>query len=356
MDSDHGIALKGICASYFENHVSPVLRYIQQAQEQLNLQMREIRNAVEQKANKAEVPTLRQFQDLVAKGAHDTSAVTTQVRLKEISSALQRKADVNSVATLANLNKLAATVEQKANAKDTITATQAAELLAAVERKADVGSADALAQLQELSAAMEKKANAADVATLEQLGALQLELLGLRAERQRAGHCAEGAEVRRVQVVVAAAGARFERQLRELRQQLRELREERLTGAGACARWPGRELQGVREEDTASLARSDAGSVVESEAASLTGSLAGSLAGSCCGSMAAEERAELQRVRAVVGAAGTAFARELRDLRGQLRALQAEVHTLRGEGGGLAGPTSKPLPLGTPSGSGHSRE
>jgi len=207
-------------------------------------------------------------------------------------------------------------------------------------------------RLEHLAAVVEHKASVADVnATLKQVQALHADLRKLWHQQRGAtavavapaiGVSAGGAaersmEVKMVQLVIAAAGARFDKQLRELRQQLRELREacrmnkelqsSRLNEDGRAeharelddARWPGRVL-------SASKARSDAGSIVDSDAVSIFDS--GSMAGSMM-SLAPEEKAELKNIQAVVGAAGTAFSKDVREMREQLRALSAEMKKVK---------------------------
>jgi len=351
-----------------------MLRYIQQSQEQLNAQVALIARQMEEKANKADLPTAKQFEDLLA--AHkagptaDMSSVSTQVLLKEMSASIQRKADASNVASLQQVSRLAALVDQKANAKDVPTAAQIAQLTALVSQAGIEGSMPLsptdsdgplnTARLEQLAADVERKASAADVnATLKQVQALHADLRELRHQQRgssaaavapataaaaAAGAAASAAasaaaersvEVKKVQVVVAAAGARFDKQLRELRQQLRQLREEcgmnkelqssRLNEDGSAgsarglddARWPGRVLSGSR-------AASDAGSLIDSDTGSLTGSMAGSMM-----SLGPEEKAELKKIQAIVGAAGTAFSRDLRDIREQLRALLAEMNKVK---------------------------
>jgi len=347
-----------------------MLRYIQQSQEQLNAQVALIARQMEEKANKADLPTAKQFEDLLA--AHkagptvDMSSVSTQVLLKEMSASIQRKADASNVASLQQVSRLAALVDQKANAKDVPTAAQIAQLTALVSQAGIEGSMPLsptdsdgplnTARLEQLAAEVERKASAADVnATLKQVQALHADLRELRHQQRGSSAAAvapataaaatagaaasaateRSAEVKKVQVVVAAAGARFDKQLRELRQQLRELREEcgmnkelqrsRLNEDGSAgsarglddARWPGRVLSGSR-------AASDAGSLIDSDTGSLTGSMAGSMM-----SLGPEEKAELKKIQAIVGAAGTAFSRDLRDIREQLRALLAEMNKVK---------------------------
>jgi len=345
-----------------------MLRYIQQSQEQLNTQVAQMTRQMEDKANKADLPTTKQFEDMLsahkAGPASDISSVSTQVLLKEMSAAIQRKADVSNVASLQQVNRLAALVDQKANTKDVPTAAQIAQLTAMVSQAGIEGTmplsptgSDApfnTARLEQLAVAVDGKASAADVnATLKQVQALHADLRELRHQHRGATAVAvapataaagaaaaeRSAEVKKVQVVVAAAGARFDKQLRELRQQLRELREEcgmnkelqsnRLTEDGSTGtprpvdddRWPGRRLSA---SNAGSLAGSDAGSLFDSDAGSLTGSMAGSVSG-----LGPEEKAELKKIQAIVAAAGTAFSRDLRNMRENMRAILTEMNKVK---------------------------
>jgi len=273
---------------------------------------------------------------------------------------IQQKADVGNVASLQQVKRLAVLVDQKANIKDVPTAAQMAQLTALLSQAGTEGSMPSsptnsdgplsTSRLEHLAAVVEHKASVADVnATLKQVQALHADLRKLWHQQRGAtavavapaiGVSAGGAaersmEVKMVQLVIAAAGARFDKQLRELRQQLRELREEcgmnkelqrsRLNEDGSAgsarglddARWPGRVLSGSR-------AASDAGSLIDSDTGSLTGSMAGSMM-----SLGPEEKAELKKIQAIVGAAGTAFSRDLRDIREQLRALLAEMNKVK---------------------------
>jgi len=331
-----------------------MLRYIQQSQEQLNTQVAQMTRQMEDKANKADLPTTKQFEDMLsahkAGPASDISSVSTQVLLKEMSAAIQRKADVSNVASLQQVNRLAALVDQKANTKDVPTAAQIAQLTAMVSQAGIEGTmplsptgSDApfnTARLEQLAVAVDGKASAADVnATLKQVQALHADLRELRHQHRGAAAAERSAEVKKVQVVVAAAGARFDKQLRELRQQLRELREEcgmnkelqsnRLTEDGSTGtprpvdddRWPGRRLSA---SNAGSLAGSDAGSLFDSDAGSLTGSMAGSVSG-----LGPEEKAELKKIQAIVAAAGTAFSRDLRNMRENMRAILTEMNKVK---------------------------
>merc|ERR1712079_260752 len=61
-----------------------------------------------------------------------------------------------------------------------------------------------------------------------------------------------------------------------------------------------------------------------SDAGSFTGSMAGSTV-----SLGPEDKAELKKIQTIVGAAGTAFSKDLREMREQLRALLAEMNKVK---------------------------
>jgi len=137
------------------------------------------------------------------------------------------------------------------------------------------------------------------------------------------GSSSSSPDVKRLQVVITAAGSRFDRQLQELRQQMRSLHKD---CAAPGERWPGRVLTNPCPD--ASDAASDAGFSEGgcSTARSLgRSSLGGTSLAFSAGSIDASDAAELKKVRAVVGAAGTVFSRELRGVRTQIRELREEL-------------------------------
>eukprot|EP00928_Gymnodinium_smaydae_P031677 TRINITY_DN23174_c0_g1_i1.p1 TRINITY_DN23174_c0_g1~~TRINITY_DN23174_c0_g1_i1.p1 ORF type:complete len:450 (+),score=117.72 TRINITY_DN23174_c0_g1_i1:56-1405(+) len=302
-------AIKGVCAEYFECHISPVLRFVQQAQEQFNCQLRDFRTALDHKTEaqeqfsrqlsdlrialdrKAEADTVLSRQSIVEIVAGEASrrsehnGVSTLVKLQELSAAVQRKADAALVPTMTQLKALSALVEQKANAKDVASTT---------------------AQVDELAKMRAAGGESNDFTALRQ----RVDELARTLQQK-----AEGQESKdQLRVLVAAAGARFDRQLRDLKQKIHELQKE-----SREERWPGRVLGGG---GPGSDAGSDAPSMPDSVAGSLTGSIAGSTYGP-------EERAELRKIQAVVGAAGTAFTRDLRELRRQVQECKGELMKLK---------------------------
>merc|ERR1719162_2792242 len=103
-----------------------------------------------------------------------------------------------------------------------------------------------MAQLGRLNACLAKKADREDVPTLDQLQALRQELLPVspscRTTADTGGLAAvagDKIEIKKMQVLIAAAGARFEKQLKDVRQQILGLKHERSVGA-LEDRWPGR--------------------------------------------------------------------------------------------------------------------
>mmetsp|Transcript_21474 Transcript_21474/g.65007 ORF Transcript_21474/g.65007 Transcript_21474/m.65007 type:complete len:724 (+) Transcript_21474:45-2216(+) len=181
------IALRSICANYFESRTVQVLQEIQQAQERLTAQLQELSLAVERKADVAGVPTLASFEELVSEVAgqalREHAPTTTQ--LEHLTARLERKADARAVPTLAQFHELEAEVQRKANSRDVaplaqlqkLTATvqrkpsaaQLQELQAEVERKVDAHLVPTLAQVQELSTTLGRKADASSVVTVAQL-------------------------------------------------------------------------------------------------------------------------------------------------------------------------------------------
>lgn len=279
--------VRSLCAGYFESHVSPVLQYVQQAQERLNVQLLELRAGLE-----------AAIEDRVAKAAAcrpEHCGVATLVRLQELATAVQKKPDAGTVPTVVQLREVAVAVEG-----------QLQEVAGAVE-----------ARVEELAAVVQRKADLDGVPTRDEVSALRAEVQEARATADAASAAAEKSGVKRVQVLVAAAGASFGKQLRELREQVQELRQD----LPPHERWPGRVLGSGPLSD----AGSEAGSAAESAARSIPGSAAGSVAG-----LGSEEMAELKKVQAIVTAASTVFTRDLRNLRGQVREVSGEMVKMKG--------------------------
>lgn len=329
-DSDINAAMmamfKGLCADYVENNVSPILRYIQQGQDQLMTQLKDLARSVDDKANIGDVmqtqESLRlQLQELscvlskkanaedvfalehieqvsakVATAKVDEIKAAIHARLEELSTAMEHKANVANVPTCAQL-------AQKADAKNVATSAQLAELAATVHRSMEV--ADPQDLQMRLRVAEEKVAS------------LSEELRELKSA-DIVGAC-EGtgpSDMIRVKTVFAAAGLRVDRQLKEMRQQMQKMREDCL-GQDVGERWPGRRLS------------SDSASVFSVQSDNDSDKL--SVGASACASstLDPEEKAELRKIKAIVAAAGTTFSRDMREVKSQMCEFQNELRTVK---------------------------
>eukprot|EP00913_Durusdinium_trenchii_P022518 g21153.t1 len=136
-----------------------------------------------------------------------------------------------------------------------------------------------------------------------------------------------GAELHKVKALVAAAGANFNKQIKDLRQQVKGLREETTQASGPVGlgsleeRWPGRGVSNGPPSDAGSEQCSDVGSVTAS------------LAGSVVAGMAPEEKAELRKMQVVVSAAATTFSKDIKEVRKCLGEVQADLSNLKAMAG-----------------------
>jgi hypothetical protein len=207
------VALRAICAHYVEMHVTPLLAEVKQSHQQLRAQLKEVLDALEQKACASDTPTLERFDrlviDLSQKAsiadvdesiARMTEKVPTFAKLddwldeaeqklrdrslasisqleeraaktertirshaakieefKEIGQEMQCKANVRDVPSLVQFQRLATTVERKANTSKVPTAAQFAELQEIVERKVDSNLVPTISQFEQVAAELEKK-------------------------------------------------------------------------------------------------------------------------------------------------------------------------------------------------------
>lgn len=339
MDSMSAIHLRGICANYFEMHVSPILKYIQQSQERHDNQLEEIKSklsiamdSLHLKADADKVPSFSDIEKAVSGSAPRGEGVSVSVlsRLQDLSTLVSKKADASEI------SRLSALVEQKATfskrKSDVATSANMENLTTLVDQKLEIFREPTLKQIENISArveklvaALEKKAEVKDVPTLEQWERLEKDVRTSPISLSPAKE--EKSELKKVQMLVAAAGARFDRQLKELRQQIREVKDRTTSEqvvdhvAGLQAedpRWPGRVIRSSTDDDVDSA---DGG---RSHCESISESLAGSVTG-----LGPEERAELTKIQAVVGAAGTAFSKEIRELKKQLNVLSSELTGLK---------------------------
>lgn len=294
--------LRGICADYFENNVSPILRYVQQTQEQLISKIKEVTCTVDRKASVEDVNTLVESAIVGARittSKSDDRKVAVQVRLEELAAAMKLKANAKDVPTLAQL-------AVKANAKDVPTSAQLEGLAVIVQRKLDIDDVPAPQHMTELQGRMR--------AAEEKVAALSGELRELKM-KDTVGTPAE--DITKVRSVFVAAGVRFDKKLKGLEVQMQKLRDECL-GKDVGERWPGRKI------DAASVGSMN--SENNSDHLSLGASATGSLTSTTLGT---EEKAELKKIHAIVTAAGNVFSREFRDVKCQMREVRAELQSVK---------------------------
>mmetsp|Transcript_45708 Transcript_45708/g.99318 ORF Transcript_45708/g.99318 Transcript_45708/m.99318 type:complete len:427 (-) Transcript_45708:111-1391(-) len=353
--------VRSACSGYVEHNVVPVLRSLQEGQARLQREVEELRSQLQQKVDAEEhracaeklagleksrslqpeevsrglsggvqaasaedpwppaattvqeplspgVPVLTQLKELAAQVSRkpDSSTVPTQAQFRRLYSALDQKADSSSHPTMADFTDLVARVES----------------LAAREGKSPEPVPDLQpGNLQEIAQEIHQKLHEA-----RELHAKMVQAAKVHSDEEAAATLAHKAEevvqVRKIQVLVAAAGSRFDKQLHELRKQFRELREEIVNnGAGAdpSSRWPGRQMGELPLARTASTESEDLGSAMAESISEVGSAMTG---------LGAEEKAELKKIQAIMGAAGTHFSKEIRELRREILDLKDTVNVL----------------------------
>mmetsp|Transcript_95346 Transcript_95346/g.208543 ORF Transcript_95346/g.208543 Transcript_95346/m.208543 type:complete len:374 (-) Transcript_95346:191-1312(-) len=367
MDSFNAIALRGICSIYFESHVSPLLSSMRDLQSQMDRTIQELKATVENKADKADVTSTKDIERLEQRmkdldsggggGAH--GGISTRVKLQDLQTALGKKADINEVPTMSYMNKALAAAESKAIAREAALTAQVSELKALIKRSGlstiDNESLDrsleTASSVASLTGVMPPSPSKDTVISQQELPSLQLQVLEDRIAALEKAYTMtptpsvsqDKADFKKIQVIVAAAGMRFEKQIREMKRQMEGMKSEM---SGTCtnnsaaagprgsedefgSRWPGRVLpagtgesgghnqDGGMDHEVASVAaESDVGSAMGSVYSVGTG-------------LNPEEKAELKRIQTIIGVAGTAFTRELREVRGAVRIVAGEVQALK---------------------------
>lgn len=326
VDSETKTLVRGLCAEYFENNVSLIVRCMQQAQDGLHQRVQELSAAMDRKADLECVTPFKDIEELVTRettSRTEKNSVATLVRMQEMEAKIRKKADAVNAPTLQHLKSLSAQVDQKVTMLEQ-------KFQSMLDMKADISGVQGLTnersypsmdQFSELRDELREKVESKDLLRQRDICELQSRLQDLRSHASPASESTEKvAEVKKVQVLVAAAGVRFDRQLKELRTQLQSLKDE-VNGPGSPgSRWPGRVI------DTASVK-----SAQLSDDGSDCGSIGGSsIVGSAVGSaIGPEEKAEIRKIQTVVAAAGTAFSRDMRDVRKQLRDLRDDVNGVK---------------------------
>lgn len=271
--------LRGICADYFENNVSPILRYVQQTQDQIITQLKEVTDTLGEKANRRDVIELAEVEQVAARAAasrasSDDAKVAMQVRLEQIASTMNQKAHANNVPTLAQHSL-------KANNKEQ------AELEGRVKTAED------------------KVAN------------LTEELRGLK----KAEVPTQPADLMKLKAAFVATGRQYERQLKKMQERMEKC-EEQCLGKDVGERWPGRKLDSASAASVHSCTPSlvpSLNSDNDSDRLSLGASALGSQ------SLEPEEKAELKKIRSIVSAAGNVFSRDMHDVKKQVSQMRAEL-------------------------------
>lgn len=213
------VALRAICAHYVETNVTPLLSEVQQAQEQVRAQLKEILEVLEQKASASvldkkasladvddsiaklceSVPTfaklddwldeaeqklrdrslasISQLEERASKTERTIRAHAAKIEeFKEIGQEVQCKANIRDVPSLVQFQRLASAVERKANTSKVPTAVQFAELQELVERKVDSNLVPTISQFEHLTAQVDKKFDS---------GPCTAELRNIHAELQK---------------------------------------------------------------------------------------------------------------------------------------------------------------------------
>jgi len=198
---DLSVAVRGLCSEYFECHVSPLLRSLQNTTEQHQLRLQELQDLVGK--------DLRETVAVEVARRNEQNAVSTLVRLQEISASLQRKADSGSVPTLAQWKALSSKIDQKA-----VVDQEARDQLRAAETRltSELAKTDSMQQtLQEKVATLQRDLQ-------QHAEALRAELARsseaeLRKKVQAGDSEVATSELQKVKALVAAAGANFNKQL-----------------------------------------------------------------------------------------------------------------------------------------------
>mmetsp|Transcript_43857 Transcript_43857/g.82272 ORF Transcript_43857/g.82272 Transcript_43857/m.82272 type:complete len:388 (+) Transcript_43857:38-1201(+) len=165
----------------------------------------------------------------------------------------------------------------------------------------------------------------------------QLKKTDCQGRRGSSAQGEESADIKNVKVAFAAGWEHMNKQLRQIRQQM-QLLEERLPSAGLHSstglgpspspsndiddlsksvgdRWPGRQLPSSTDAPSQNSDNDSDRLSTDSLAASAT--------------LDPEEKAELKKIRAILAAAGTAYSKDLCQVKNQMREMRAEMQEFR---------------------------
>jgi hypothetical protein len=183
------IAIRHLCAEYFEKNVSTALNEIKQEQAQLRSDLETLRandtsarlqaleasfakleetasalsasasdSDAEQKSRDFIVASLKPIEERLAKSEKTIRAHGQKIaEQKSIDSLLESKANVREVPSMAQFNKLSAAVEKKATANKVPTLAQVVELQEMIEKKVSQDSVPSNSEFKELTRHVEKQ-------------------------------------------------------------------------------------------------------------------------------------------------------------------------------------------------------
>eukprot|EP00927_Polykrikos_kofoidii_P010140 TRINITY_DN14292_c0_g1_i1.p1 TRINITY_DN14292_c0_g1~~TRINITY_DN14292_c0_g1_i1.p1 ORF type:complete len:326 (-),score=68.03 TRINITY_DN14292_c0_g1_i1:342-1319(-) len=252
-------ALRAVGANCIDSRVEPALRKILETQDYFASQMQAV--LLEQESQRVQLSDLAVRLHTKA----DLGSVPTLAEFRDIYSALSNKADVNNVPTLAHLQGIASVVDPiAALASDILNnnvsnADRVNEIALAMDGKAAISDVFALARTEEICEELRQEINR--------------EFFAIREEASRTSNRVSDQE--KTQAAIAAVGASVYKKIIGLRDEVNSMCG-RITGASQTLH------EGIKLENQAAL----------------------------------------QRIQAVVGAAGTILSRDMLTLRRQIGKMQ----------------------------------
>jgi len=209
------VALRSICTKQFDKQVLPALQELRESldslkervgrletstPESVTSELQELRAKLEEgsrlggaaerletslksKADVDSVPSVQQFETLLADVDRKLDDFSTKLQLKAslsevppMSSIEELENELKQKAGVRELQKLQATVDRKANTSKVPTMAQLQEIQAQVEKKVDSNLCPTVSQVEELAAELKRKANTSSVVTSAKLDAVIEEL------------------------------------------------------------------------------------------------------------------------------------------------------------------------------------
>lgn len=309
--------LRGICADYFENNVSPTLRIVERTQEELLCKLKDLSIRFDElKAHMDEKARDEDVKAAMAKKANTeevTAAMAEKATKKDLTAGLAEKANVQDVTPFAKIEEVATL------RADDSKAAMTHQFEAAMAQKANAVDVTPLAKIQEIATS---KADASKVAMT-----LHFEKLVAKMDQK-----ANAGELHAAEQKVAS-----------LSEELEALKR---TDASFDHRWPGRDLKGLKTQSVSSLRQnfepgahkessakpgesfckeSDAGSDVGSEDRMSCGA---SAHGSLGSNADPQTKQMMKNVMAVVNTGAKTFSGEIRVVKDQLREVKSQLRNM----------------------------